>query len=170
GLGALAGEETATATLFAMKRRRPSVSLPVLVDSAETARGLIGVDDDAFWRLAERFWPGPLTIVTTRGPGVDLALGGEVSTVGLRCPDHPLARSLLARTGPLAVTSANRSGEPPATSAEEVTRTFGPSLVVLDGGTCDEAPSSVVSLLHDKVRILREGPIGEEAIRAVLGR
>jgi tRNA threonylcarbamoyl adenosine modification protein (Sua5/YciO/YrdC/YwlC family) len=168
GIGALANDPEATAKLFAMKGRQPEVSLPVLVDTPESARGLINPEDERFWMLAEAFWPGPLTIVTARRPGVELALGGDDTTVGLRCPEHRVTRAVLARTGPLAVTSANRSGEPPATSADEVTAIFGRSLVVVDGGRCDAQPSSVVSLVHDDVLVLREGSISEAEIRAAL--
>jgi L-threonylcarbamoyladenylate synthase len=168
GIGALASNAAATERIFSVKGRRPSVALAVLIAEPESARGLIGVDDEAFWMLAQRFWPGPLTIVISRRLDLDLALGGDGTTIGLRCPEHDLARELLARTGPLAVTSANRSGEPPATSAAEVEEIFGSSLLVLDGGVCNAPPSSVVSLVHSEPLVLREGPIGQEAIRAAI--
>lgn len=112
-------------------------------------------------RLAERFWPGPLTLVV---PGPD-------GSIGLRAPDHPLARALLVALGrPLAVTSANLSGRPPARTAEEVNRALAGRVdLVLDGGPAPGGtPSTVVRIGPDGVELLREGAIAWPAIAAVL--
>jgi tRNA A37 threonylcarbamoyladenosine synthetase subunit TsaC/SUA5/YrdC len=86
----------------------------------------------------------------------------------VRCPGHALTRALLERTGPLAVTSANRSGAPPATTFDEVDAIFGPELYILDGGVCDAPPSTVLSIVGDELRIVRQGSVTLEAICSVL--
>ena len=121
GAAALPGVPRATDRLFALKGRGADVPLAVLCAGADQALALAdpdGVDDDVR-RIAARLWPGPLTLVLPRRPGLGLALGEPATTVGLRCPDHALVRALAAEVGPLATTSANRHGEPtPATAAE----------------------------------------------------
>src|SRR4029077_1726034 len=102
--------------LFGAKGRPRAVQLPVLVDGPGQADQLADAGDRGRALMA-RFWPGALTIVLPRRPGLDLDLGGEASTVGVRCPDHAVARRLCAMVGPLATTSANRhGGDTPATA------------------------------------------------------
>ncbi|HET9092699.1 MAG TPA: L-threonylcarbamoyladenylate synthase, partial [Acidimicrobiales bacterium] len=124
--------------------------------------------DERARRLIASFWPGPLTLVLRRRPGVVLHLGGDETTVGLRCPGQPIARRLLERTGPLAVTSANRHGEPPATTAEALAAVLGDAVaVVVDGGTCGGAPSSVLSLVGPEPVLLREGALSPADLESV---
>ncbi|HXY44923.1 MAG TPA: L-threonylcarbamoyladenylate synthase [Acidimicrobiales bacterium] len=149
--------------LFAVKGRPEQLALPVLVADSITAERL-GVIDGGARRLVERYWPGPLTLVTSRRQGVTFDLGGDPTTIGLRCPAHALALVLLGASGPLAVTSANRHGARPCRSAGEVQVAFGASLPVLDGGECDGEPSTVVSLVSGSVACLREGAIGMNEI------
>jgi L-threonylcarbamoyladenylate synthase len=145
--------------LFALKHRPREVSIAVLIASPEDARRLASVGEQAS-RLMDRFWPGPLTIVLPRAAGVDLDLGGDPSTVGIRCPDHDLVRSLASDVGPLATTSANRHKEPTPTDAAGVAAVFGDELaLVVDGGVCDGAPSTVVSLVGGELTVLRQGPL-----------
>jgi tRNA threonylcarbamoyl adenosine modification protein (Sua5/YciO/YrdC/YwlC family) len=107
-----------------------------------------------------RFWPGALTLVLPRHPGVVADLGHDEATIGLRCPDHALARELCRIVGPLATTSANLHGERTATTAQEVEDLFGAAVpVVLDGGTCEGAPSTVVDCTGAEPKLLREGRI-----------
>ena len=147
----------ATAGVFALKGRPEHSPLPVLVDGV--AQGAtVGVIQGLAAVLAERLWPGGLTIVVSRAPGVDFDLGGEPETVGLRCPDDAVTRELCRRAGPLAVTSANRHGEPAPAGAAEVAESF-PGLLVLDGGECRGVPSTVVDLTGPEPRQLRAGAV-----------
>ena len=156
-----------TDTLFALKDRPRSLELPVLVASVEQAEALAGPAglSPLARHLADVFWPGALTIVVPRRPGLSWALGGSAGTIGLRVPDHAVARALCGEVGALATTSANVHGEPPCTEADAVMRSFGPTVVVVDGGRCDGAPSTVVSALDD-VRCLREGAVAWDDVLA----
>ncbi len=170
GLGTRGDDPSATARLFSAKGRRRDLELPVLVASTASARE-IAVFDEGSNALAARFWPGPLTLVLPRTPrSRDWDLGGDYSTIGVRVPHHPLALAVLARTGPMAVTSANRSGEPTPESCDELAHLFGDAVAVY---LCGEEPlarvaSTVVEVAGGQVRMLRAGAVGEDQIRAVL--
>jgi len=150
GVAALPGRED---RLRELKDRPASVPIAVLVAGVEQAESAAGQRlPAAAQRLAERFWPGPLTVVVP-GPGG--------ATVGVRCPDYGFVLRLAARVGPIATTSANRHGEPtPATAAEAAAALAppGPALV-LDGGSCGAVASTVVDVLGAQPRVLREGAI-----------
>jgi L-threonylcarbamoyladenylate synthase len=169
GIGTRPDDEGATAALFAAKERPADLTLPVLVAAVRQARE-IAVFDDRAERLAWA-WPGALTLVlprTASSAGWDL--GGDVDTIGVRVPAHPLALALLARTGPLAVTSANRSGDPPARTCDELVAAFGDRVSVY---LCQDAPlegaaSTVVDLAHGELRILREGDVRADDLHALL--
>ncbi len=167
GIGIDPARPDATRRLFAAKGRPEHLALPVLVANEADAGELAELDERAR-RLIGAFWPGPLTLVLRRRPGVVLHLGGDETTVGLRCPGQPIARRLLERTGPLAVTSANRHGEPPATTAEALAAVLGDAVaVVVDGGTCGGAPSSVLSLVGPEPVLLREGALSSADLESV---
>ncbi len=177
GLAVLPGLRGTTAELFKLKRR-PDAALPVLVAEPSDAIGLAEVGAMAR-ALMLRWWPGPLTLVLPRGKGAQyFDLGGDPGSIGLRCPDNAVARQLLERTGPLAVTSANLHGEPPCHTAEEVSGSFGATLLVLDGGTCEAEPSTVISLIpttltephgaHSTLELLRLGTITREDVLEVV--
>lgn len=154
GIGAL---PEAAGAIFDVKQRPREKALPVLGSDVAQLGGIAELDDDAR-ALAEEHWPGPLTIVVRRKPSFTYDLGGDDrTTVAIRVPAHPLARDLLRATGPLAVTSANLSGEPPATTYEEACA-LAPDLICLDGGTCDGVPSTVLGLVGEP-RVLREGSL-----------
>jgi tRNA threonylcarbamoyl adenosine modification protein (Sua5/YciO/YrdC/YwlC family) len=157
----------AVGRVFALKRRPDDFALPVLIaDVAEMAR--LAELTPAASRLASRYWPGALTLVLRRRAGVSFDLGGDPLTIGLRCPAHGLMFELLRQSGPLAVTSANRHGEPPLHTAAEVAAHFGSGVVtVLDGGRCDGRPSTVISLIGDEPRCLREGELAFSELLAV---
>jgi len=159
----------ATDLLFALKLRPATLELPVLVADvaqADALAGPAGLPPPAR-RLVDRFWPGPLTIVVARRTGLDWHLGGDGRTIGLRCPAHPVVQRLCRRVGPLATTSANRHGQPPATTVAELTREFGDALgVVVDGGVCDAAPSTVVDATGGTPRCIRDGPLPWSEIEA----
>lgn len=153
----------ATGALFDLKRRPHDVDLPVLVDSVQQARRLADLDQRAV-DLTDRFWPGPLTLVVPRRTGLDVDLGRSEGTVGLRCPDHDLVRALCQQVGPLATTSANLHGQPPAHSAAEVVAQLGDELLVIDGGECRGAPSTVVDATAPELRLLRQGAVPWESL------
>ena len=165
GLAVLPGRQEAVATLFALKERPVDVALPVLVGDLEQVAAVAVLPGGPVARLARRWWPGPLTIVLERAPGFDADLGGppdRASTVGVRWPDHPFVAGLCRRAGPLAVTSANRHGAPPCTSAHQVVAAFAPGPapdLVVDGGTCDGVPSTVVDCIGTVPTCLREGAV-----------
>jgi tRNA A37 threonylcarbamoyladenosine synthetase subunit TsaC/SUA5/YrdC len=106
--------------------------------------------------------------VLARADDAALHTGGDPATVGLRSPAHPLVRELCTLVGPLATTSANRHGEPPCTTAADLSALFGEELLVLDGGRCEGEPSTVVSLAAGSATLLRNGPVSLEAVTAAL--
>jgi tRNA A37 threonylcarbamoyladenosine synthetase subunit TsaC/SUA5/YrdC len=124
--------------------------------------------------LADRFWPGPLTLVVPRAAGFTVDLGGPPSargSIGIRWPDHPVVLAVCAEVGPLAVTSANRHGSAPAVIAGQVAEAFadggGPALIV-DGGRCDRTPSTVVDCRGPTVRCLRQGTVAWDDVLTAL--
>lgn len=158
----------ATARVFEVKGRPFGLTLPVLVPSIEAARRVAPLDERAA-RVAHECWPGALTIVAPRAEGSrSWDLRGDPDTVGLRMPDHPLALEVLRRAGPLAATSANRSGEPTPSTCEELARLFGDAVAVY---LCQQEPlgtraSTVLDLAHGEPVILRSGPADAAALAA----
>ncbi len=170
GLGALVFDESAVQSIYAAKGRADDKAIPVLLaDAQDLARVAAGPPPMAL-RLAERFWPGPLTIVVQKNPALPAAVT-STDTVGVRVPDHPVARALLQAAGPMAVTSANRSGESNARTAEEVLRQLGGRLpLIVDGGaTPGGVASTVVSCTESQPRILRQGPISLDQMLEIFG-
>jgi L-threonylcarbamoyladenylate synthase len=167
GVGALPRSRGGVAALFAAKSRSEDKAIPVLAASVEDLADVVVFDDRAR-ALAEKFWPGPLTLVMLRNPAWPYDLGGsDYSTIAVRVPRNPTALALLERTGPLAVTSANRSDEPAATTVARARSALGDAVAVyLEGGVCDEVPSSVVSVVGG-VKMLREGPVSLDAVYKV---
>jgi tRNA threonylcarbamoyl adenosine modification protein (Sua5/YciO/YrdC/YwlC family) len=171
GIAARPDDPAATDRLFTAKARPRDLTLPVLVASAAEARALARFDDRAD-RLAAACWPGGLTLVlprTARSEPWDLGAG--VASIGVRVPSHPLALALLAATGPLAVTSANRSGRPPATTCDELVEAFGDDVAVY---LCEDVPlagaaSTVVSLLGPDLQILRAGDFDARTLERLSG-
>jgi tRNA threonylcarbamoyl adenosine modification protein (Sua5/YciO/YrdC/YwlC family) len=170
GLAVDPTQPEAVAALFALKERPAEVALPVLVGSRQQVDQVAAPLESAAAHLAARFWPGPLTLVVPRRRAFTADLGGPLSarqTVGVRWPRHPVVGELCSRIGPLAVTSANLHGHPPATSAADLVGMFGNSddlVVIVDGGTCDGTPSTVVECRGPASRGLREGGIPFEEI------
>ncbi|MGE3856137.1 MAG: L-threonylcarbamoyladenylate synthase [Dehalococcoidia bacterium] len=160
GLAALATSSAAVGALIDLKGREQQQPIAVLVDSVEAVAPYL--EAPSALATVARFWPGALTaVVLARPGGLVPPVVTEAATIGVRMPDDDLARGVIrACGGVLAVTSANRHGEPAATSAEECAAAFGDALVVLDGGPRNStAPSTVVDLTGPRPRILRAGPI-----------
>ncbi len=166
GLAADAFDPQAVQRLFDLKDRPAQRSIAVIVADADEAARLVELSPSAR-RLADEFWPGPLTLVARRAPGTPEHLGAG-DTIGVRVPDHDPMRNM-ARPGALAVTSANMHGEPTPATAVEVARLFGAVPLVLDGGPLPGQASTVVDVTTSPPVVLREGPISAARIAATVG-
>ncbi|HRQ63712.1 MAG TPA: L-threonylcarbamoyladenylate synthase [Xanthomonadaceae bacterium] len=172
GLAADARNPAAVRRIFALKGRPADHPLIVHLPAASFMNEFAADVPDTARRLAERFWPGPLTLILQRAPGVPDEVTGGQDTVGLRVPAHPVARAvLLAFNGGLAAPSANRFGRISPTRAEHVRAEFGDAVpIVLDGGSCEVGiESTIVDLSGAHTRILRPGAILPEQIESVIG-
>jgi L-threonylcarbamoyladenylate synthase len=172
GLAADAGDARAVAAVFAAKGRPSFNPLIAHVADLAAARRIARFDERAE-RLAQAFWPGPLTLVLpVADPQAvsELARAG-LDTVAVRAPAHPLARRLLAAFGgPLVAPSANRSGRPsPTTFADALEETGAAAAAALDGGPCRVGLESTVVALLDEARLLRPGAVTREQIEALIG-
>ena len=170
GIGADAFTNWAVRALLEAKGRGPSMPSPVLVPSPATLHGLVAGMPSVGWELVDAFWPGGLTIVAMHQPTLTWDLGETRGTVAVRMPLHDITLELIQRTGPLAVSSANTTGMPAATNAEEAIEMLGDLVaVVLDAGeTTGEQPSTIVDCTGDRPRILREGALSARDIHRVL--
>lgn len=170
GIGTRPDDPGAVARVFEAKRRPPDITLPVLVPTTATARELAAFDERAE-RAAAQWWPGALTIVLPRSDrSRGWELGGSDDTIGLRVPHDAMALAVLAGTGPLAVTSANRSGEAPLRDCDALAAAFGD---LVDVYLCRDEPlegvaSTVIDLSGDESVVIREGAIPREELDRVL--
>ncbi|SDC51002.1 L-threonylcarbamoyladenylate synthase [Actinokineospora iranica] len=171
GIGCDAFSPTAVSALLAAKGRGPDMPVGVLVGSWSTIDGLVLSVPQSARTLVEAFWPGDLSIVLPHAPSLAWDLGRTGGTVMLRMPLHPVAIELLREVGPMAVSSANRSGRPPAATAQEAVDQLGDSVsVYLDGGPSgDPVPSTIVDLSGDEPVVLREGAVSVAAVSEALG-
>ena len=187
GIGALASDAAGVSRLLAAKGRDRRMPPPVLVADPAQAADAVARLPDAARALIGAFWPGALTLVLDARADLDWDLGESGGTVALRMPDHPLALELLRRTGPMAVTSANRTGLAPATDAAAALAAFpgrvaladdaaagphGADILLLDGGpTPGPVPSTIVRLAGGSPGpvVVREGVVPRAALAAVLG-
>lgn len=160
GFAALVHDETAVAKLYKIKERDQRKSIAVLLGDAEQAHLVAHEFPEKARRLAEKYWPGALTIIIRKKAGLPADLTSN-DLVGLRIPDLDFTRELIRRTGPLAVTSANISGQPPAKSIGEFLDELGPQLdIIIDAGPSSGGiPSSVINCESEPALILREGAI-----------
>lgn len=165
GLAADAADADAIQQLFELKERPADRSIAVLVADVAGAETLVEFTVQARI-LAERFWPGPLTIVSARRPGAPHYLGTG-ATIGVRLPDDDIMRAIAA-PGPLAVTSANLHGGPTPSTAQGVAELFPALSLVVDGGPRPGASSTVVDMTGSAPVVLREGPISLDEILAVV--
>jgi L-threonylcarbamoyladenylate synthase len=165
GLGALVSDSHGIEQLYTVKGRESAKAIPILLSSSAELSRVATRIDERIQRLAEHFWPGPLTLVVSRHPSLPEILS-PYPTVGVRVPNHPVALALLQRAGPLATSSANLSNHPSATTAAEVLQQLGSRIpLILDGG---ETPGGVSSTVVDcsgaELVILRQGPISMEML------
>lgn len=170
GIAADAFSPQGVAKLLQAKGRGRDMPPPVLVPRAETVMGLAEAVDSSVMELTARFWPGPLTIICNAQPSLHWDLGDTHGTVGLRMPDHEDTRALLSKVGPLAVSSANLSGEPAAVNVEQAQSMLGDRVdIFLDGGEAPGGQSSTIIDMSGSVpRMLREGPISFDALAEVV--
>lgn len=172
GLAADALDEDAVLGIFRAKGRPASNPLIVHVADEAMARSLAGTWPAAAAAIAARHWPGPVTLVVPRGPKIPALVTAGGTTVAFRCPDHRLARRLIALVGrPLAAPSANRSEALSPTTAHHVLTGLGSKVeLILDGGPCGRGiESTVVDCTTDPPRILRPGPLSRAAVEAAVG-
>jgi tRNA threonylcarbamoyl adenosine modification protein (Sua5/YciO/YrdC/YwlC family) len=169
GLGTDAFSPEAVTTLLSAKGRGRNMPPPVLVGSVRAASALAETLGAFGQDLIDEFWPGPLTLVLKASSTLAWDLGDTNGTVAVRMPLHPVALELLRRTGPLAVSSANKTGSPAATTVDEAEEQLGDlSGVYLDGGPCaDNVPSTIVDLTGGVPRVLRAGAISIDRLRKV---
>ncbi|MDH2415371.1 L-threonylcarbamoyladenylate synthase [Nocardioides sp. CER19] len=170
GIGADAFDPVAVKALLDAKGRGREMPPPVLVASATTLDALaVGVPEWAR-ALTEAFWPGALTLVCHQQSSLQWDLGETRGTVAVRVPDHPVAIEVLERTGPLAVSSANRTGMPAATDADAAEEMLGHAVAVLvdSGPTSGPEPSTIVDATGEAPRLLRLGAIGVDRLNEVL--
>jgi L-threonylcarbamoyladenylate synthase len=171
GLGSLAFDSMSVDRLYIAKGRSHEKAIAILINGVEQLSQVAQNLSEAALELAKQFWPGPLTLVVQRHPNVPEAIS-LLATVGVRVPDHLVALKLLAMAGPLAVTSANLSGENNTNSAKEVMDQLGGRIhVILDGGRSPGGiPSTVVDCTTSEPVVLRTGPISIRDIKKTLGQ
>lgn len=171
GVGAHAFQPQAVEKIYAAKIRPRDKAIPLLLATPDDLSLVVESVPPTAHLLAERFWPGGLTLVLRKRAVVSTAVSAG-PTVAVRIPDHPVTQALIAALGaPLAATSANLAGNPSPVTAQEAVEELGGRIeLVLDGGPCPGGvPSTVLDLTTDPPTILRPGAIAEEDIRAVLG-
>ena len=170
GIAADAFDGNAVSALLSAKGRGRDMPVGVLVGSWHTIEGLVYTMPDGARELIRAFWPGALSLVVAQAPSLQWDLGDARGTVMLRMPLHPVAIELLREVGPMAVSSANVSGQPPAVNADEARGQLGDLVdIYLDGGPADQgAASTIVDLTGVAPRVLRAGPVSVERIAEVL--
>lgn len=170
GIGADAFNTFAVQSLQRAKGRGSDKPPPVLIGSPKTLEGLVLTMPSVARDLIAAFWPGALTLVVEHAPSLTWDLGDTGGTVAVRMPLHPVALEVLRETGPMAVSSANRTGEPPAVTAEDAREQLGYSVsIYLEAGACpDPVPSTIVDLTEDVPRVLRDGAAPLEKLKDVV--
>lgn len=169
GVGALAFDQAAVENIYMAKDRPVEKAIPILIGDVDDLVTVTIAIPEIAMKLAARFWPGPLTLVVPKHPELSATVSAG-PTIGVRIPNHPLARALLRLAGPMAVTSANISGQPSPTTAIEVFAQLGGRIaLILDGGiTPGGVPSTVVDCAGGEPQILRAGPIPKSEILAII--
>lgn len=169
GLASLAFRADYIERLFVVKGRDSARAIALLISSPEIMSEVSQQPTAMTWKLAQKFWPGPLTLIVHRHPRLPDILSPN-QTIGVRMPDHPVALNLLRITGPLAVTSANISGQENSLTAQQVfDQLHGRVHLIIDGGSSPGGvPSTVIDCTGSEPVILREGPISIAVIRSAL--
>jgi L-threonylcarbamoyladenylate synthase len=171
GIGAHAFRPEAVAEIFAVKGRPANVPIPLLL-ADPAAMEMVCIDIPAVaWEIADRFWPGGLSLVLRRAPTVPNVVTAGGPSVAVRVPNHSAVREICRRlNAPIAATSANRHGQPAAVTAEQAEAELGEWVpLLLDGGTCPGGmASTVLDLTVSPPAVLRSGPISAEALYAML--
>ncbi|PSL06703.1 translation factor SUA5 [Haloactinopolyspora alba] len=169
GIAADAFTPDAVTALLAAKGRGRDMPVPVLVGSTAMLSG-VAVTGPTVDALVEAFWPGGLTLICAEQPSLHWDLGDTSGTVAVRMPDHDVALDLLKETGPLAVSSANVSGRPPARTAADAREQLGDSVAVYleSGSTGQDTPSTIVDVSGDTPRVLRQGALGLDRLQEVV--
>jgi L-threonylcarbamoyladenylate synthase len=173
GLGADAFLPSAVEKIYEVKGRRLTKAIPLLIGNAESLHIVAEHIPDVAWALADRFWPGALTLVLYRKPEVPLLVTGGGATVAVRVPDHSFALELIhAAGGVVAATSANLSGHPDPTTASEVMGYLESRIeLIVDGGRCPGGiPSTVIDLTKTPPEVVRLGPMPRQALQGVLAK
>lgn len=170
GIAADAFDPAAVRALLAAKGRGREMPPPVLISAATTLDALATGVPAWARNLVEAFWPGPLTLVCRQQSSLQWDLGDTRGTVAVRMPDHAVALAILERTGPLAVSSANLTGSPAATDADQAEQMLGEAVAVLvdAGPTAGETPSTIIDVTGEQGRVLRPGALSLEDLNAVL--
>jgi L-threonylcarbamoyladenylate synthase len=169
GVAASVERPDAIARIFALKNRDPSKTLQVLIPDRGWLNRYARASEDAA-TLAQLFWPGPLTLLVPAAPEAPKELAPD-GVIGLRVPDHPIVKALLAHAGPLAASSANLAGAETPPDVEGIYRLFGDDVdVYLDGGPLEGTGSTVVDLTGDRWTVVRDGVVSSENIERALRR
>lgn len=170
GIGADAFSPPAVTSLLSAKGRGRDMPVPVLVGSWRALDGLVMFPPPYVEPLVEAFWPGGLTIILEHVPSLAWDLGDSRGTVAVRMPLHPIALELLKDLGPLAVSSANRTGQSPASTAKEAREQLGDDVsVYLEAGPCgDTTPSTIVDATGEHPTVRRTGAVSLEQLREVV--
>jgi L-threonylcarbamoyladenylate synthase len=178
GIAADAFSPSGVQALLDAKGRTAQSPPPVLIGNIDTLKALADYVPEIALKLAEVFWPGALTMIFKAQPALSWELGETKGTVALRMPDHKIALALLAETGPLAVSSANLTGQPAATTCQQAVDYLGESVqVFLDAGNSPKGEASTIldltAITHDnpdgKIRIVRLGALKKAQIKSVVG-
>ncbi len=171
GLAADPFQPAAVARLFAVKGRSASQAIPLIAADVAQVRSHLGHLSSAAARLAERFWPGPLTVLLPAPPALAREVTAGTGAVGVRVPAHAIARRIAAAAGrPITATSANISGEPATASPDDVERSLGGHIdLLIDAGlTAGGPPSTIVDVSGSSPRLIREGAVSWEDVAACL--
>lgn len=166
GIAAQIGHESALEKIYAIKHRARNKPLVVQIARLEQLDSLVKSVPEEFEHF-KKFWPGPLTIVFENArPGLSQFVRNEKNTIAVRMSDHQLLLRLIGQTGPLAITSANLSGQPALSSAKGVHDTLGKNFPVLDGGACKhKLASTIIQLMPRGWQLLRNGVLSEENLK-----
>lgn len=172
GLGADAFNVVAVERVFSVKGRNPDYPIPIIIADREMLKGVVAEIPPKAKRLMDRFWPGPLTLILPAKKGLPAALLNRSGGVGVRVSSHPLATQLTRELGrPLTATSANPSARKPVRTIEEALLYFSDKLrVFLEGGTLEgRKGSTVLEVVQDRIRTIREGEIDSRELEKALG-